>query len=179
MNDVRGEDSVRPGGSERRRRWMGLLRDVVLFGALFFGIRAYQSRDAAKGMAPAVVLTALDGRSFELGVPRPEPLLVYFWATWCGVCTAAEPNLSAVGAELPVVTVASQSGDPVTLAAEVSRRGLGLPVVADPQGALARRFGVRAFPTAFVLDRAGSIRSVEVGYTTELGLRLRLWLAGH
>jgi len=179
LNDRRGEDSVRPGAPERPRRWARLLRDVVLFGALFFGIRAYQSRDAVKGMAPAVVLTAIDGRSFELGVPRAEPLLVYFWATWCGVCTAAEPNLSAVGAELPVVTVASQSGEPAALAAEVKRRGLGVPVVADPQGALARRFGVRAFPTAFVLDRAGSIRNVEIGYVTEIGLRLRIWLAGH
>jgi thiol-disulfide isomerase/thioredoxin len=178
VNDPRGEEGARPRWSERQRRWARIVRDLVLFGALFFGIRAYQSRDAAKGMAPAVMLSAIDGRSFELGVPRAEPLLVYFWATWCGVCTAAEPNLSAVGAALPVVTVASQSGEPAALAAEVKRRGLHLPVVADPQGALARRFGVRAFPTAFVLDRAGSIRSGEVGYTTELGLRLRMWWAG-
>ena len=40
------------------------------------------------------------------------------------------------------------------------------------------QWGVRAVPASFVVDGTGQIRYVEVGYTTGIGLRLRLWLAG-
>jgi alkyl hydroperoxide reductase subunit AhpC len=52
------------------------------------------------------------------------------------------------------------------------------PVLHDPQGDIARHYAIRGVPTSFILDRAGNIRFVETGYTTGIGLRLRLWLTG-
>ena len=52
------------------------------------------------------------------------------------------------------------------------------PDVVDEDNALTKRFRVGVFPTTFVVDGDGDIRDVEVGYTTELGLRARMWLAG-
>jgi hypothetical protein len=52
-----------------------------------------------------------------------------------------------------------------------------LPVISDPQGGIANTWGVKGVPTTFILDGEGKIRFVEVGYTTGLGLRARLWLA--
>ena len=49
--------------------------------------------------------------------------------------------------------------------------------VNDPEGHLAAAWGVRAVPASFVVDRAGEVRFNEVGYTSELGLRARLWMA--
>jgi thiol-disulfide isomerase/thioredoxin len=105
-------------------------------------------------------------------------VLVRFWATWCGVCKAEQHNFDAVARGLPVLSVASQSGSADDVAAYVRRQGIAHPVMLDPDGSLARRFGVRSFPTTFVVDAKGEIRYVEVGYTTELGLRARMWLAG-
>jgi thioredoxin-related protein len=51
-------------------------------------------------------------------------------------------------------------------------------VINDPDGALAAAWGVRGVPTFFVVDSQGMIRFREVGYTTGLGLRWRLWLVG-
>jgi alkyl hydroperoxide reductase subunit AhpC len=51
-------------------------------------------------------------------------------------------------------------------------------VVNDPEGALSRRYGVSAVPVTFVIDAGGKVRFVTRGYTSGLGLRLRLWLAG-
>jgi hypothetical protein len=36
---------------------------------------------------------------------------------------------------------------------------------------------VHAVPASFIIDAEGNIRFVEIGFTTEMGLRLRLWLA--
>ncbi len=54
---------------------------------------------------------------------------------------------------------------------------VSFPVLNDPDGAIAAHWGVRGVPASFIVDGAGQIRFVEVGYTTEIGLRLRLWLA--
>ena len=55
--------------------------------------------------------------------------------------------------------------------------GIAPAVIVDEQGELARSFGVHSFPSSFVIDADGEIRHIEVGYTTEIGLRARMWLA--
>ena len=48
----------------------------------------------------------------------------------------------------------------------------------DRQDKFVRAYGVKGAPTSFLADRARRIRCCSVGYTTEWGLRARLWLAG-
>ena len=50
--------------------------------------------------------------------------------------------------------------------------------VLDEDGAISKRYGLRGVPAVFVLDGSGKIRFSSVGYTSELGIRIRLWLAG-
>jgi len=49
--------------------------------------------------------------------------------------------------------------------------------VPDPDGEIARRWGVAGVPASFVIDPEGRIASSTVGLSTEPGLRLRLWAA--
>ena len=143
--------------------------------AVFFGIRAWQTRDAAEGPAPTLAGAGIDGAELALATDRPT--LVHFWATWCGVCRAEQGTIDALAGDHHVVTVASQSGSAAEVAAYLEREGVSFPVIVDAGGALAQRWGVRAFPTTFVVAADGTIADVEVGYTPSLGLRARLWLA--
>ena len=104
-------------------------------------------------------------------------MLVHFWATWCPVCRAEQDTIEALAKDHPTVTVAMQSGAAAVVAEHLNKEALSFPVLNDPDGAISAEWGVRAVPTSFVVDGAGQIRFVEVGYTTGLGLRLRLWLA--
>jgi thioredoxin-related protein len=61
--------------------------------------------------------------------------------------------------------------------AHLTERERELDVVNDPDGALARRYGVRAVPSTFIIDRDGQIVFRKQGYAPPLELRLRLWLA--
>jgi thiol-disulfide isomerase/thioredoxin len=154
------------------------LRDAAFMVAFLLAVRAYQSRDVPTGAAPELVGVDLRGERASLADYRGNPVLLHFWASWCGVCKAEQSNLDALARELPVLSVASQSGAASAVAAYVREHAIAPRVVVDADGGLARAFGVRAFPTTFVIDARGKIRYVEVGYTTVPGLRARLWLAG-
>jgi peroxiredoxin len=155
-------------------RW---LRDAGVAVVALVGIRAYQHRDMPRGPAPALDGVDLDGRAVSLESYRGKPIVLHFWATWCGVCRAEQHNIDALARNVPVLTIASQSGSASDVAAYVREHGITPRVMVDEASTLALRFGVHAFPSTFVIDGDGAIRHVEVGYTSELGLRTRVWLA--
>jgi alkyl hydroperoxide reductase subunit AhpC len=71
-----------------------------------------------------------------------------------------------------------QSGKPQDVARYLREQGVDLPVVNDADGSISGAWGVHAVPASFIIGTDGRIRFIEVGYTTEIGLRLRLWWAG-
>ena len=77
-----------------------------------------------------------------------------------------------------LITVAMNSGNHAAVTQYLHENGLTFPVIIDPDGDLARLFGVSGVPTGFVIDTAGNIRFKEIGLTSGWGWRVRLWLAG-
>lgn len=167
-----------PPQNPKRRRWLRWGIELLIFIVAIAGIRAYLQRDVIRGAAPAIAATTLDGTRFELGAGGGRPTLVHFWASWCPVCRAEEGNIENIARDYRVIAVAMQSGDANEVRAHVQKQDWQVPVIVDTDGTLARQYGVRGVPTSFVVDARGNIRTVEVGYTTEWGLRLRLWWAG-
>ncbi len=159
------------------RRIARAVGEVVLLVALFFAISAFQTRSMASGPAPALAGELLDGGHFDLNQLQGRPAVIHFWATWCGICRREAGTIRDLAVDHSVITVAMQSER-----AEVEQflhlGGGRYPVLLDESGELSRRFGVQAVPATFILDSNGTIRYATVGYTTELGLRTRLWLAG-
>jgi len=162
----------------REKRWFRWTVEILVILGVYLAIRAWQTSGTVEGPAPALAAAAIDGEAIDLGELRGEPVMVHFWATWCGVCRAEEHNVKAVSEDHRVVTVATQSGSPAELGEYAREAGLEAPIVPDPTGRLAQAWGVRSMPTSFIVDPDGTIRYVEVGYTTEIGMRARLWLAG-
>jgi peroxiredoxin len=170
--------SPAPERGRRSRRILVLGLEILALAALIYGIHLWQTRDAPRGPAPALAGKLLDGSGFDLAQERGRPVLVHFWATWCPVCGLQDGAIAAIARDHRVVTVASQSGGTEAVRRHMDAQSLDFPVLVDPSGSVATRWGIRGVPTSFLVDRSGRIRFVATGYTSAIGLRTRLWLAG-
>jgi peroxiredoxin len=150
----------------------------LLMIVLFFGAQSFIKRDLVSGAPPPIQAITIAGTSFDLKQLEGQSALLYFWASWCGICDAMEGAIDSVSADYAVMTVAMQSGDREAVIAHLQKKGLNFPVIADESGEISRRYGLHAVPAFFVLSPSGEIVSSGMGYTTSWGLRLRLWLAG-
>lgn len=158
-----------------KHRRVLLLIEILFFVLLYLGVRAYVQRDLVEGQAPHFISSTLTGEVVDLAQPRTRPVLIHFWATWCAICRLEQDSINSIARDHDVISIAMTSGDAMEVRQFIQDEGLSFPVINDPQGELARRYGVRGVPTSFVVNSKGMITAVERGYTTEWGLRLRLW----
>ena len=151
--------------------WAGIL-------AFYLGMQFFVDRHLPTGHPPAIAGNSLDGKVLDLSQLRGQPAVIYFWASWCGICNAMRSGMRAVAADHPFISVAVQSGKADEVRQFQQEHGFLPPTLLDEDGALSKQYGLRGVPAVFVLDPEGKIRYSSVGYTSEWGLRARLWLAG-
>lgn len=164
---------------KRTRRWPRWLLEIAVALLIVLLVQAWLTRDAPRGPAPAINEVLLDGTTpVSLASLQGKPVLLYFWATWCPICSLQQGSIDAIADDHSVLTVAMDEASPAEIRAYMTESGVNFPVVHDPVADIARDYAIRGVPTSFILDPAGDIRFVETGYTTGIGLRLRLWWAG-
>ena len=168
----------RPGA---RARWRGWLGNAALVLGVLLAAHLWQTRAVPSGPAPPLTAPTVDGRPLSLTQWRAahpgQPVALHFWAEWCPICKLEEHSIGRVAADAPVLGVAMQSGDGAQVARVMAQRGLHWPTLIDADGQQARAWGVRAVPAFIVIAPDGRISSASVGYTSELGMRARLWWA--
>jgi len=160
------------------RIWLRRGLELAFFIVLIMGVRTWQQRDIAKGDAPPLHGLLLDGKTYVLATKPAQAVLVHFWASWCPICRTEQGSIESLARDNPnVISVAMQSGNSNAVQQYMREQAVSFPVINDADGQISARWGVQAVPASFIIDKNGRIRYVEIGYTTGLGLRLRLWLA--
>ncbi|VAW54770.1 hypothetical protein MNBD_GAMMA07-2798, partial [hydrothermal vent metagenome] len=94
---------------------------------------------------------------------------------WCHICEFENSNIANIAKDYDVITIASWSESATQVKAYLQKEKLNFPVIVDEDGEWAKVYGVKGVPASFVLDKTGVIQYIETGYTSEMGLRLRLW----
>ena len=161
--------------------WAALAGLLLLRGPLSpasAGAALPAAPDAAQAItprpgAPAVgsaaldfTLPDLDKRTVSLAQFRGKPVILNFWATWCGPCNAEMPNLEKVYQQHKddVVILAidqGDTGDQVKGFSEIYH--LNFPLILDQQMQVGDRYRVNALPTTVFVDKQGIIREIHIG----------------
>lgn len=158
-------------------RAIKLTLEIALILLVFFAIKTYMQRNLVEGTAPTLQGNLLNGQPVDLQSYRGKSVLVYFWATWCPMCKLQNSSIDSIQHHYKVITIAMNSGPGSEVKAYIDKHNLSYPVITDEHGSIAKRYGVSGVPTSFVIDANGDIAYTEMGYTTNWGLRFRLWLA--
>ncbi len=164
----------------RSHFWLSLAFDVFVIMSVFIAVHAWQTRSLpVNEPVPETVLALLDGTGMRSAVSPGETGIVYFFAPWCFYCRRSIGNLDDLVGEGRVAwgtVVALDYSDVDEVQTFIENTGVTLPVLMGT-GQTAVDWGIRGFPTYFVIDAQGQISSRSVGYSTGAGMMVRNWMA--
>lgn len=122
--------------------------------------------------APDFTLPTLDGGTLALADLRGQPVILAFWASWCGPCRHELPALVLFQQQHPethVVTI-NIDRDPADARKFLQRVQSDLPVALDSDASVAGQYQVASMPVTVVIDGHGTVKLVKIGYGTTDGL---------
>jgi peroxiredoxin len=141
---------------------------MVAAVAVAAGVPAFAAPPALDSVAPDFALKAVDGHNVRLSEYRGDPVVLHFWAGWCGPCRESVAALDALGLSTgtPLLGVNLDGVD--RAAAVADSLHLKSPTLVDAQQAVARTYDVAKLPLTLLLDAEGHVRASWSGVPADL-----------
>jgi len=148
------------------RKFYGLIFVAIL--STLLNACSEKTAESASNKLPNFTLSDLAGRQVSLQSFEGKKIVVLnFWATWCGPCRHEIPDFNAAydsyknrGVEFLGVS-ADQNAEEV-VPSFVNEVPIAYPVLlGSPE--LAFKYGIRGFPTTFIIDTSGAVQHRFVG----------------
>ncbi|MEQ9460376.1 MAG: TlpA disulfide reductase family protein [Phycisphaeraceae bacterium] len=149
-----------------------MTRILALAAALLFTALPALAQNAPHPLlgkpAPGFTLPNLEGNPVRLNQLKGQVVILDFWATWCGPCVVAMPEIQKLHskyADQGVKIIGVNMGeDRATAKRFVDQRELSFEFVLDEKKVLWDRYRLEALPHLVIIDQQGVIQAVHIGY---------------
>ncbi len=172
---------------EKRKKIIGWINQGLIFIGIFIAITWWQQKDmlqtSSDTLAPQFSLADMSDKVFQFDpTSQTQKTLVYFFAPWCSICHASIDNIEAIkrssDGQINFIAVALDWRTKEEVELFLADHELTMPVLLGTKET-SDKYRIGGFPSYYVIDKAGILQSKDMGYTTELGMRIRLGLAGN
>ena len=178
QNDQTENNEQKSPGQHIKRWSKELLSILLIVGVISAAMDFYRSQSMPQGNAIPMVGTSIQGEEIDLIElsKQGEPVIVYFWATWCGACKFVSPSVDWLAKSHNVVSVSLSSGPDERVSRYLQAKDYNFDVLNDTSGQIGRDWAISVTPTIAII-KDGEIKSITTGVTTPLGIWLRAALA--
>lgn len=144
------------------------------------GLNDSETQDYDDTFSPAIdfEFTDREGERYKLSEYYGKPIILNFWATWCGPCKMELPYFNAAFAnygdqiQFLMLDLVDGSYDTVdSTIAFVEKNGYSFPLFFDSDMAGAEAYGVSAIPMTVVINAEGKLVETHVGSLSEADLQ--------
>ena len=156
---------------------------IIMTPILFPGVQADTNTFAVhKGFqAPSFTLQTPDRQTLSLSDYEGQPVLIFFWASWCSVCKRTMPGLQSVyeefapeGFEILAINTSFQDS-PTNAVSYFESQGFTYTMLLDQDGSLSRDYQLHAVPLSVLVGPEGEVVDVIIGSgMSEAYLRAKL-----
>jgi thiol-disulfide isomerase/thioredoxin len=154
-------------------------RSVVAAAIVALGLAPAARAQGTMGLAVGATVHTLDGKPANLSsFIGKGPVVLEFWALWCGNCKELEPQIQSLvkkyaGKVTFVAVAVSVNESPARVQKYVQKYGYAHHVVFDTDGAATDAYAVPATSYVVVVDRAGKIVYTGLGGEQKLEAALQ------
>jgi thiol-disulfide isomerase/thioredoxin len=151
-------------------RWMTWALLILACGAIRAQVPATPAPDTGAERKPALKVTTIDGKSWDLAERRGGWVVVNFWATWCSPCLKEIPDLTALDAardDLSVIGLAYEEIEAPDMLAFLKDHPAGYPVaIVDVYAPPADFDTPRGLPMTYLIAPGGEVAKHFLGPVT-------------
>lgn len=154
-------------------------KEVAIFIIIIFivanAISLYKSSSLNKEKYLLHSTKLIEGSNFTRNPNKP--ILVHIWAIWCPTCKVEASNIQYVSKDMQTITIAVKSGSNDDIKLWMQENNYNFNVINDYNGNISSDFNIQVFPSTLIYNKDGKVVFSDVGYTSTLGLYIRMWLA--